>query len=57
MFNWRTGLPHLKKSVDEDLCGVINKENIIEDIKQHLKAGRTLPAIAEDLAEDLPRDP
>jgi hypothetical protein len=46
----------LKKSVDEDLHGVIKEEKIMEDIKQYVKAGRTLPAIAQDLAEGLRKD-
>jgi hypothetical protein len=42
-----------KKSIDDDLYGVIDEEKIIEDIKRHMKAGHTLPAIAEDIAGGL----
>jgi hypothetical protein len=43
----------LKKASDEDMSGIMNEDKIIEDIKQHEKAGYSLPAIAKDLANDL----
>ena len=42
-----------KKSLDEDLRGIIKEDKIFEAIKQHIDAGYKLPAIAEELLNNL----
>lgn len=46
----------LKQASSEGVSEIMNTDKIIEDVKQHLKAGYPLPEIAKDFANDLGKD-